>query len=65
MKSEVARSVRWCIRYKQPGWGWGGAEDEDKDEEEGDRGDESSALAGAGSPDEVWSVLQFDGCYLA
>lgn len=58
MKSEVAGSVLWCISCKQPGWGWDG--------EKGDEGVESkrSALADAGSPCKVWSVLRLDACYL-
>lgn len=66
MKLEVAGSMLWCIGYKQPGWGWAGAGDEDEDGEKGDGGDESKrpALADAGSPYEVWSVLQLDACYL-
>lgn len=36
------------------------------DEEKQDGGDESkqSALTDAGSPCEVWSILQSDSCYL-
>jgi len=61
VESEVAGSVPWCVCYKQPGWGWAGPRDEDED-----GGDESkqSALADARSPDEVWSVLRLDACYL-